>query len=140
MLRPPVAPIATDDDAYKNLFRIIREADGRLDRLQPAAGGHFEVYLDGDKVIYRKEQCAVDDTADRFYLHIFPANPNDLSGDRQEYGFDNLGFDFRDLGVMWNGNCLSIAHLPGYEIARIRTGQHTPDGEQVWQAEFAPGR
>ena len=140
MLRPPLDPIATDDDAYKSLFRIIREADGRLDRLPPVAGGHFDVYLDGDRVVYRKEQCAVDDTADRFYLHIFPANPDDLSGDRQEYGFDNLGFDFLNRGVRYNGKCLAAAYLPGYEIARIRTGQHTPDDEQVWQAEFAPGR
>ena len=138
MLRPPVAPI--DDDAYKSLFRIIREVNGRLDRLPPVAGGHFDVYLDGSRVVYRKEQCAVDDTADRFYLHIFPANPDDLSGDRQEYGFDNLGFDFLNRGVRYNGKCLAAAYLPSYEIARIRTGQHTPDDEQIWQAEFAPGR
>ena len=79
-------------------------------------------------------------TADQFYLHIFPANPDDLSGDRQEYGFDNLGFDFLNRGVRYNGKCLAAAYLPGYEIARIRTGQHTPDDEQVWRAEFAPGR
>ncbi len=140
MLRPPADHIATDDAAYKNLFYSIRETDASLAGLQPVARGHFDVYFDDNKVIYRKEQCAVEDISDQFYLHIFPVDSDNLHDDREQHGFDNLDFYFRDLGVMWNGDCLSIAHLPGYEIARIRTGQHTPDDEQVWQAEFAPRR
>ena len=51
-----------------------------------------------------------------------------------------MGFDFPSRGVRYNGKCLAVGYLPGYEIARIRTGQYTPDDELIWQTEFAPGR
>ena len=29
--------------------------------------------------------------------------------------------------------------LPDYPIARIRTGQFTPEGDRIWEAEFPVG-
>ena len=137
MLRPPVARPVTGEYAYKVWLRQIHDTYAARDSSQPAARGRFDIYFDGDRVIYLKEQCAAEDIADRFLLHLFPANPNDLPDDRREYGFDNLDFHFRILGVMWEGKCIATANLPDYEIARIRTGQYIPGEDQkLWQAEF----
>ena len=136
MLRPPVARPVTGEYAYKSRFRQIQDTYAGLDNSQPAARERFDIYFDGDRVIYRKEQCAAADIADKFLLHLFPANPDDLPDDRREYGFDNLDFHFRSLGVMWEGKCIATANLPDYEIARIRTGQYIPGREHLWKAEF----
>ena len=136
MLRPPVASPVTGEYPYKSRYRQIQDTYAGLDNSPPAARGRFDIYFNGDRVIYRKEQCAAADIADEFFLHLFPANPNDLPDDRREYGFDNLDFYFRSLGVMWDGKCLAVANLPDYEIARIRTGQYIPGQEHLWKAEF----
>ena len=137
MLRPPVARPVTGEYAYKSRFRQIQDTYAGLDNSPPAARERFDIYFNGDRVIYRKEQCAAADMTDKFLLHLFPANPDDLPDDRREYGFDNLDFYFRSLGAMWDGKCLAIANLPGYEIARIRTGQYIPgEDKKLWQAEF----
>ena len=94
------------------------------------------MYLDRNRIIYRKEPCAVAETEYRFMLHLFPERPGDLPAERREYGFDNRGFDFEQHGLIREGKCLASAPLPDYPIARIRTGQHTADGEHLWRAEF----
>ena len=106
---------------------------------RPAAAGTFDLYLDGGRVIYYKDACAEADTEARFLLHLFPADADDLPTYRREYGFSNLDFDFNQHGTRRGGKCLAAVPLPGYEIARIRTGQYLPGGEKLWQAEFAPG-
>ena len=137
MLRPPVARPVSGEYAYQSRFWQIQDTYAARDSSPPAARGRFDIYFDGDRVIYLKEQCAAEDIADRFFLHLFPANPNDLPDDRREYGFDNLDFYFQSRGVMWEGKCLATANLPGYEIARIRTGQYIPgEDKKLWQAEF----
>ena len=139
MLRPPVARPVMGEHTYKSRFQQIRDIDAGLDRSQRRARERFDVYFDGDSVIYRKEQCAAADTAEKFFLHIFPENPGDLPEERQEHGFDNIDFHFRSFGTMWDGKCLAITRLPGYEIARISTGQYVSGGEQTWRAEFPVG-
>jgi len=136
MLRPPVARPVTGEYSYKSRYRQIQATDAALNSSQPAARERFEVYVNGDRVIYRKEQCAAADIADEFYLHLFPANPDDLPDDRREYGFDNLDFHFHSLGVMWEGKCIATANLPAYKIVHIRTGQYIPGREHLWKAEF----
>ena len=136
MLRPPVARPVTGEYAYKSRYRQIQDTYAALDSSQPVARERFEVYFSGDRVIYRKEQCAAADIADEFFLHLFPANSNDLPEDRREYGFDNLDFHFHSLGVRWDGKCIATANLPAYEIVHIRTGQYIPGREHLWKAEF----
>ena len=117
-------------------FQVI---EGVLENSRPAANGIFDLYLDGDRVIYYKDACGEADTEARFFLHVFPADGGDLPADRREYGFGNLGFEFSEYGVRRGGKCLAAVPLPGYEIARIRAGQYRPGQGQVWRAEFAPG-
>ena len=117
-----------------------KEIAAGLDGLPAAAAGGFELYWDGGRLVYRKEPCIAADTEARFFLHLFPADVNDLPPERQRYGFGNLGFDFPQYGAIRGDKCLAAVPLPGYEIVRIRTGQYRPGGAQIWQADFPAGR
>ena len=114
-----------------------QEIEARLAGLRPAAAaGGFEIYLDGGRLIYRRETCDAADVAARFYLHLFPAAAADLPADRPAHGFVNRGFDFPEYGAMREGKCLAAAPLPDYPLARIRTGQHSPEAGPLWRADF----
>ena len=121
------------------LLERLREIEARLPGLRPAAAGPFQLYRDGEQLVYYRESCDVADTQARFYLHLFPAESNDLPQSRRQYGFDNLGFNFSEHGAHRNGKCLAAVPLPGYEIARIRTGQYIPGQGQIWAADFWGG-
>ena len=146
MLRPPAATPAYaraatfEQDYYLAKERArFEELAAALDGRRPAAGGAFDVYPAGDRLVYAKEPCAPRDVRARFFLHVFPAAEDDLAADSREQGFDNLDFDFWKGGVHWEGACLVAATLPEYEIARVRTGQFIRGQGQLWSAEFAVG-
>ena len=146
MLRPPAAAPAYaraatfDKDYYlvKERARFEEQLAAGLDGRQLAAGGAFDVYRAGDRLVYVKEPCAPQDVRARFFLHVFPAADGDLASGSREQGFDNLDFNFWPRGVIWEGACLVAATLPDYEIAHVRTGQFIRSG-QLWSAEFAVG-
>ena len=102
----------------------------------PLIRGVFDVYRNGNRLIYIKENCQPADTQPRFYLHLIPRNVNDLPSGRGQHGFDNLNFDFLEQGTLFDGKCLATVELPDYEIAAIQTGQYIPGGSRIWQAEF----
>ena len=129
-----------DSEIYLTPQMQMRRIESGLENPSPVASGLFDIYLDGDKVVYRREACAPADAAARFFLHIIPDDRDDLPEDRRPAGFDNLDFDFADRGAISGGKCLAAAPLPDYPIARIRTGQHTPEAGHLWQADFPAGR
>ena len=142
MLRPPAAAPAHaatfEKDYYlaKERARFEELTAAGLDGRQLAAGGAFDVYRAGDRLVYVKEPCAPQDVEELFFLHVFPAADGDLASGSREQGFDNLDFDFWPRGVIWEGACLVAATLPDCEIAHVRTGQFIRSG-QLWSAEFA---
>ena len=104
---------------------------------EPDARSEFDMYIDGGNLYYIKEPCGEEDTAAAFFLHIIPADLDDLPGARMQHGFDNLDFGFDVRGVVFNGKCVAAVHLPQYGIAQITTGQF--DGsERVWEVELTP--
>ena len=106
--------------------------------VSPITSSGYNVYVDDNRVVYVKNSCTSDDTDPWFFLHVFPANPDDLTEDRKPYAFTNWGFDFRKYGWENNGVCRAVRELPEYEIKSIRTGQYLRlDGEisQLWQVE-----
>ena len=104
---------------------------------EPIARSEFDLYVDDGKIYYVKEPCAIEDTQVGFFLHVVPADLNDLPEARREYGFDNLDFRFDVRGVHFDGKCAASVGLPQYAIARITTGQY--DGvDRTWEVEFAP--
>ena len=101
---------------------------------EPETRAAFDLYRNGNELIYLKEPCTAADTESLFFLHLYPADAADLPAHR-EYDFDALDFLLPQRGARWGGKCLAIAPLPNYEIARIRTGQYHVGGEQIWKAE-----
>ena len=70
---------------------------------EPTARSTFDIYLAENLLSYAKQPCAPADTEAYFFLHIVPADMNDLPDDRKQYEFDNLDFDFGNSGVMFDG-------------------------------------
>ena len=103
---------------------------------EPAARSTFDIYLAENALTYTKHPCAPTDIEAPFFLHITPADMDDLPDDRKQYEFDNLDFDFGNSGVMFDGKCMATVPLPEYAIANISTGQYIPDEEQLWKVEF----
>ena len=107
---------------------------------EPAERSGFDLYLNGDTLSYLKAPCGEDDTRGRFFLSVYPADVRDLPKDRREIGHDSLNFEFAPpVGAVFNGKCMATRQLPGYDIARIETGQWVPGGERVWDAELVIG-
>ena len=102
---------------------------------QPAIRSDWDVYLFGNSLIYKREQCTPEDTEPAFFLHLYPVDMNDLPSRRKQYGFDHLDFAFRDRGVIEGGVCAATRELPDYAIAVVRTGQYTDEG-LVWEGSF----
>ena len=107
----------------------------------------FDVYLDGRRLIYKKEDCRSVNWDGKFFLHIVPVDTGHLPVDRVHYGFANLDFShhrnfFRNKGFRLNEfGCTRRVHLPDYAIHRIRTGQFAQydDGSflNLWEGEFS---
>ena len=103
----------------------------------------FDVYLNGDSLIYVKDDCNWDDTNAFFFLAAFPVNQNDLPVEYRRHGFQKIDFGFWKNGMLQSEErCIVITPLPDYDIARISTGQHTrrADGsfEHPWEGEIFP--
>ena len=105
---------------------------------EPAARNHFDIHLQGDRLLFIREPCEPSDADARFFLHVHPADDGDLPRERRQYGFDNLDFRFDERGARFDGKCAAIADLPAYPIERIRAGQIGGEGE-TWEASIAPG-
>ena len=114
----------------REVGRIIEDAG------DPVIREKFDVYLEGNSLLYSREPCTPADISDRFFLHLIPADRDDLPDNRQQYEFDNLDFNFAQAGLISEGKCIARVLLPDYPITRIRTGQYIPDsGPVVWKAE-----
>ncbi len=106
---------------------------------QPVIRADFDVYLTDNSVIYVREPCERADTEAMFFLHLLPVDGDDLPGDRQQHGFDNLDFRFYRRGVVFDGQCVATAALPEYGIVSIDTGQYVfVDGgyKHLWEGEI----
>ena len=107
----------------------------------PAIEADFEVWLAEGQLVYWREDCAAEDMEATFFLHLVPLDVGDLPLQRQEFGFDNLDFDFEQYGARNGATCLAVVSLPGYGIAEIRTGQSVARGdgfENLWQGTLRP--
>ena len=102
----------------------------------PAVDAYFDLYRQGNTLVYHREPCAPADTGQRFFLHIVPADLSDLPAARRPHGFVNRDFDFARRGWHTGGQCLAVIPLPDYPIAAIRTGQFAPGAGNVWTAEL----
>ena len=120
---------------------------GVIERAQPAIHADFDVYHEDGYLLYAGGECGDEDLPLMFFLHVYPVNENDLPAYRRRFGFDNLDFNFnerrlprvyfKDVPARSGVGCAAAVELPGYEVARIRTGQYVPKGPRLWDREFA---
>ena len=107
---------------------------------EPSLRSDFDVYLIGNELTYFKEPCVPADTDRRFFLHVVPADVDDLPRHRKLHSFDNLDFNGRRKFEIFDGKCLVIVPLPDYAIVSIRTGQYIRGEGQIWEGEITVGR
>ena len=107
---------------------------------EPAARSVFDIYTSENTVTYLKSPCSAADVQAEFFLHVIPEDLEDLPADRRQYGFGRANFRHGgNAALAFGGRCIFEHPLPDYPIARIRTGQFTPEGDQIWMAEFPVG-
>ena len=107
---------------------------------EPAARSVFDIYTGENTVTYLKSPCSAADVQAEFFLHVIPEDLADLPADRRQYGFGGANFRYGNTAALgFGGRCIAKYPLPDYPIARIRTGQFTPEGDQIWVAEFPVG-
>ena len=104
---------------------------------KPVRNSFFDVYFDGNKIMYAKRPCIKEDVENWFFLHLAPVRETDLPESRKPHGFDNLDFHFRDYGVRNKRVCVAVRTLPQYPIKWISTGQYImEDGTRIWETDF----
>ena len=127
-------------DAYQSAYEARVSAYEALVSGEPAIRSDFDVYLSENTLTYVKEPCARADTEAKFFLHLYPADANDLPIRRRQYGFDNLDFDFDRRGLIFDGKCMARIPLPEYAIARIGAGQYVRVGggfNHLWEGKIS---
>ena len=124
-------------DGYYETFR--RALAGLSD--EPAARSGFDIWLDGGRLIYVKENCGEEYARGRFFLSVFPADPSDLPQSARDAGHEHepLNFDFDRYGAILDRKCVIIRELPDYPISLVQTGQWIPGEGELWSAEIAVG-
>ena len=128
------APMTYLDPSLADAHRRAHEAARAS---EPVARANYDIYRDGDRLIYVKETCAAEDTRGRFLLSVFPKSRDDLPEKFRELGHESLNFNFDDYGAAFDGKCVVIRALPDYPIASVETGQWIPGGASLWKSEFA---
>ena len=98
----------------------------------PVNRSPFDAYHVDNTMIYVRGSCSMDDMDTNFFIHVHPADPADLSWNHpmlredRGYGFREMDFHFRKYGARIDGDCVAVAPLPDYPMARIETGRHAP--------------
>lgn len=106
-----------------------------------AARSRHDLYLHGETLTYVRESCRPEDSLVRpVSLHVFPADQTVLAKAGRGGGFDNPDFAMapHDVALIarLGGRCVAEVRLPGYPIARLRTGQFT-EWRLLWMADIA---
>ena len=135
--------LAPNSDAYRGYYRAeYNDVEANGDLLARSA---FDIYAHNGALHYISANCAplLADPRASVFLHIFPADPADLPAGRREYGFENRDFliarheAFSTHTAFFDGKCVIRRPLPGYPLARVRTGQNAAaSGGDEWRADI----
>ena len=102
----------------------------------PMIRSRYDVYRNEETLAYVKDPCVPADTEEYFFLYITPVDMKNLTDQGRSYGFNFKNFGFGWHGAILGTKCIATVTLPGYAIARIRTGQFIVDQGAVWDGEF----
>ena len=82
----------------------------------------YDVYLDGKTLTYVRRQCAKDDAAKRFILHVIPVDKSVIGGNEQ-HTMDFSFIEGKEL-VCRRVLCGVPANCRNMPLHYIRTGQY----------------
>ena len=123
-----VALLTSAGDVAENVARRLDERFAEITAARPDMRGGFDVYADGETVIYAKSPCSEDDARGRFRLSVVPADERDLPDGARVSGQESLNFSFNVEGTLFNGKCLIRIPLPDYSVAAVGVGQWNTGG------------
>ena len=85
----------------------------------------FDIYVRDNILFYYKKVCSDDDVRKKFFLRIYPKDPEHtvINGKKGEGNFQTWDFKFDLFGEKEHGSCIAAVKLPKYAIEKIRTGQ-----------------
>ncbi len=128
----------TPDNRRLHLYRLadLPRSYAALAAREPALSSAFDLLLDGRRLLYLREECAGEDTGDRFFLHAFPADPRDLEPGRAPRAFNDRTFEFAEYGVRFGGRCMAAVPLPDYGLLAVRTGRYHSEDGPIWSADL----
>ena len=133
---PDLEWVAERFEAFSYDVDADRQFEQALNRARLLISARFEVWLDGRRLLYVKDRCNPG-FEERFYLHVVPADPNDLPTERKQFGFDNLDFHVFEVRLGTVRRCAAARTLPDFPVAAIRTGQFNKyEGRKFWEGEF----
>ena len=126
----PRAPSAAERE------KMYREAWSRIAASAPAAQSVFDIYVDGNALIYIKQHCAPKDTIGYFFLRVHPVDREGASGGLGP-ATKALDFDFERHGARFDGKCMASVPLPTWDIASVRAGQSDGFVGPLWEVEIS---
>ena len=128
------------DTVLAGRLRILKAHD-ELQAGGLSLGADFKAVWDSERrrVSYGKTPCRRIQTWGTFMLRVVPEDRAVLEPERRQFGADNLDFEFDDYGQRWAGNCMAVAEVPDYPIARIDAGQYNAGGQFLWAQSFLVG-
>ncbi len=111
-----------------------------LDMGLPKMRSYFQIYIHENLLVYVRIPCSARELRNRFFLHITPVDPGEVTEELKDFGFNVYDFYSYDDGVgstEFEGGCLVVRELPQYAFKHIFTGQvireESPDGEVFWK-------
>ena len=133
------------------LSTLLREnaADGEYaadgdDRGELVIRSGYDVYLDGEWLVYAKRGCDSEaEAVRRFRLRVHPIDGPAVQRRSAATNLDFLlGYRFvrdgnvADAPYAARGGCVVRARLPDHGSARVHTGQHGADGAVLWEVGY----
>jgi len=110
-----------DCQAYNSILNSVVDSIFHVPQREPDIKAKYNIYIDGNNIIYVKDSCRKDDIKHTFYLHVFPKDKHlKLNGGGDS--FQNMDFNFD--GVIKNDTCIIVKKLPNFAIKSIDTGQY----------------
>lgn len=122
-------------------LKRLRTRHGALVATPPTARSTFDMYVEDGELTYVKAPCAQSDIETPFFLHVVPADIDDLPSARRQHGFENLDFRWGEpYDSIFDGSsstvCMATRELPNYAIERIATGQNLPGETDLWRVDI----
>ena len=128
-----------NEDAF---LKRLRTRHAVLEATPPTARSTFDMYVEDGELTYVKAPCAQSDIETPFFLHVVPADIDDLPSARRQHGFENLDFHWGEPydSIFEQGSltvCMATRELPSYAIERIATGQYLAGETGLWRADIS---